>query len=86
MATSKRLHPVVEWIVAEDMNRTATASSTPKPEEIDEAYAYAVENDCVVKLCWTPCGGYAAPHSCYVHANTDVVALKDRLAHIMYGV
>ena len=85
MAAS-RLHPVVEWIVAGDLNKYAATSSTPTPEELHIAYMYAVENDCVVRLCWTACDGYAGPHYVEIHAGTDMAALEEKLAHIMYGV
>lgn len=86
MAISKRLHPVVEWIVASDLNNCTSTSSTPTPEEVDEAYAYAIANDCVVRLCWTACDGRAGLHYFDIHGNIDVTAVKEKLSHICYCV
>ena len=86
MALSKRLHPMVEWLVAGDLNRYLVTSGTPTPEEVDEAYAYAVENDCVVRLRWTAYDGWAGPHYIDIHADINVAEAKEKLAHICYAV
>lgn len=86
MALSKRLHPIVEWLVVGDLNNYTVTSGTPTPEEVDEAYAYAVKNDCVVRLRWTACNGLAGPYYADIHANINVAEVKEKLSHICYAV
>ena len=86
MAISKRLHPMVTWLVASDLNNYPDTSGTPTPEEVDEAYAYAVENDCVVRLRWTACDGHAGQYYIDIYDNVNVEEMKEKLSHICYAV
>lgn len=86
MVTSSRLHPRVEWLVASDLNQYDITSGVPTAEELDEAYAYAVANNCVVTLRWTACNGYAGPCFTEIHAGTDLTALKNKLARSWFAV
>lgn len=72
MAVSKRIRPIVEWAIIED----GQLNATPTPDEIDDAYAYAVDHDCVVKLKWTTRSRPDLPNQCYIYAECDVVLLK----------
>ena len=79
MEASDRIRPVVEWVIVKD----GQLDAIPTAEELDRAYAFAVENDCVVKLKWSTKWQPNLPNKCYIYAECDIVLLKYDLRRLL---
>lgn len=59
-------------------------NSTPKEEELKEALQIATDENCVVCLKWFV--KYNSWFDRYIHKDTDIEEMNNRLRHIVYGL